>query len=289
MKFVSFLLVIFLVPPVFASEDQPQVEFDRSYSCDQANLRGVRFNYCLRKTSRQNTKDIVYYFHGSGGNADQWFRLYFMTMAMQRRWTYQGYDPMVITISFGPDWALIDNDRYKLLSYFKNVAVPFLENKVGGLQKGKRKLIGLSMGGYNAIQVGLREPRMFTRIALLCPAISTIGPYDSDREVNAYIRRTNACPSLVRRMIRISRQIFTDDRDWDEHDPLRMIKKYKSPYKPKFYISIGWRDSFGFYEGAQRFQKTSALRKIFSLQWVPVPGPHCMFDRNTAADFIMED
>ncbi len=296
MKNAAFLFI--LLGGFFLSENLQAYNFHaeeeevlgRSYYCDQEFQQGIKFNYCIRDVDRQNTRDIVYYFHGLGGKADDWFRSLLLTVPIQINWHLKNYDPIVITVSFGPEWALIDNRRFKLRSYFKKVVIPTLEKKVGGLKDGERKLIGLSMGGFNALQVALKEPQLFTHVALLCPAISTLGPYDSKAEVKAYIRRTWAFPHLVDRMLRTSRKLFVDEQDWRDHDPLRLIKSYHPKKKPKFFMSIGLRDSFGFQEGSKKFQKLSKSKgSSIPLTWVPVPGPHCVFNGKAAADFVRGD
>ena len=159
---------------------------------------------------------------------------------------------------------------------------------LGGLQGGRRHIIGQSMGGFNGAELALKKSGMFSRVALLCPAITTVGPYASDQEIDDYIDRTGARRSLVDKMLRISRSVFIDKKDWDNHDPLKLIKNYSSKQKPRFYVSVGTNDGYGFQEGSRLFtQKAGAFSFLF--RWVPVPGGHCNFKRIGTAIFIMGD
>ncbi len=147
-------------------------------------------------------------------------------------------------------------------------------------------LIGQSMGGLNAIEASMHFPNLFSKVALLCPAVTTVGPFSSQDDINSYIKRTGAQPSKVKLLLSISRQVFINERDWDKHDPLKLITRYHGP-KPAIYTSIGMQDDFGFQEGAEEFYKI-AKKEGFKSQWVPISGGHCNFDRRTTANFIME-
>lgn len=157
---------------------------------------------------------------------------------------------------------------------------------MGGLQGGRRHLIGQSMGGFSAAEVALRNPGMFSRVALLCPAITTVGPFSSPVEIDDYIQRTGANPRLVKRMLKISRSVFINQKDWENHDPLRLLKKYDSSKRSKFYVSTGLSDGYGFLEGSEEFVDIAKDQSIIS-KWVPVPGGHCNFGRKATAYFIM--
>lgn len=268
-------------------EDVPETEFSR-FICGSEELQGGSFRYCFRDPEGVNHSDIVYFFHGLGGSEKTWHRQFLGTRMIQDWWTLRGYRPRVVSVSFGSQWLMVDNKRYPLITYFTKVIMPFLEKKMGGLRGGRRHIIGQSMGGFNGAELALKKPGMFSRVALLCPAIATVGPYSSDREIEDYIERTGARRRLVNKMLRISRSVFIDKKDWDNHDPLRLMKNYSSSKKPRFYVSVGTSDGYGFQEGSRVFtQRASAFSFLFN--WVPVPGGHCNFKRIGTANFIMGD
>ena len=87
--------------------------------------------------------------------------------------------------------------------------------------------------------------------------------------------------------LNISRQVFENQTDWDNHDPLKLLAKYPADaVKPKFYVSTGTSDEFGFQEGSAVFV-VKALENAYEAQWTPVSGGHCIFDRLGTANFIM--
>ena len=282
-----FALAIALL--VFSSlghaQDSAEPSYQSDYSCGTESQLGFTFNYCIRNVDRTKTQDIIYFFHGLMGNEETWFTQKMGTGMLERKWHFRGYDPTIVTISFGEVWLLVNNNKYPLIPYFKDVIMPFLEKKVGGLGKGKRMLIGQSMGGFNAAQASLQLPNVFSKVALLCPAITTVGPFSSQQDIDAYITRTGAIPSRVKLMLSISHQVFVNQRDCDKHDPLNLLGLYRAN-NPEFYVSTFLQDDFEFQEGSEEF--VNAGKKVgFKTQWVPVPGGHCNFDRRTAANFIM--
>lgn len=268
-------------------EDIPEAERGRFY-CGSEDLQGGVFKYCYRDPGSATNNDVIYFFHGLGGSEKTWHRQCLGTKMIQDWWDMNGYRPRIVTVSFGPQWLLVNNKKQALISYFTKVVMPFVEKRMGGLRNGKRHIVGQSMGGFNAALIALKNPGMFSRVALLCPAIATIGPYDSARAIESYIERTGASRDLVAEMLQISRSIFSNEKDWEEHDPLRLLKRYSYPRKPRFYISVGMRDGYGFQEGAERFAQLAG-RSSFLFNWVPVPGPHCNFKRIGTANFIMGD
>lgn len=286
----KILLLLYVSASVFAQttpEDEIQEE-KKNYSCASDTAQGVPFNYCYRNADATNNDDIIYFFHGLDGSAESWFTQCLGTLMVQKWWQLKGYKPRIVTISFGKQWLLVNNERFPLLPLFTNSIMPFLENKIGGLRQGHRHLIGESMGGFNAVEVALKKPGLFSRVALLCPAIPTIGPFSSPQEIENYIDRTGADRSLVQRMLKISQAVFVNNADWERHNPLTLIKKYHSSKRSKFLVSTGLWDNYGFQEGSAVFSRLANANSFYSI-WIPVPGGHCNFNRYSTANFIMGD
>lgn len=287
---IKILLLLHVSLPVFAqlpTDEEIQIE-RQNYTCGSETAKGFDFTYCYRNAEATNNDDIVYFFHGLGGNAETWFTQCLGTLMVQKWWQIKGYKPRIVTISFGKQWLLVNNERFPLLPLFSNSIMPFLEKKMGGLRGGHRHLIGESMGGFNAAEVALKKPGLFSRVALLCPAITTINPFSSREEIERYIERTGASRNLVQRMLQISQSVFINKADWEKHNPLALIRNYHSSKRSKFYVSTGLWDGYGFQEGSEIFSRLANANSFFSI-WVPVPGGHCNFNRFITANFIMGD
>lgn len=258
----------------------------KDYSCHQESFDQIPFKYCIRHVDRTQTQDVVYFFHGLNGNEETWFTQFLGTKMIQGYWNRKGYKPTVITVSFGTSWLLVNSKRVGLLSLFVNRIMPFLEGQVGGLQNGRRMLIGQSMGGFNAVQASLQHPELFTKVALLCPALTTLGPFASEEEITDYIRRNKADPALIAEMLQITRKAFESQEDWELHDPMKLISQKTLTSRPRFHISIGVTDEYGFFEGSWVFTR-NGFKNLFFFDWMPVIGGHCNFSRTSASKFIM--
>lgn len=121
---------------------------------------------------------------------------------------------------------------------------------------GKREdnfIAGLSMGGYGALKIGLRECDKFCAAAGLSPAVD-ISHILSNRELSA---------PIFGRVSRIP----------EEEDLFCLVEKYNNnPNKPRLYIGIGTDDFL--YESNVRFcQKMAELNYDFTYR--ESPGNHC--------------
>lgn len=287
MKIISLILLLLYVSVSAKASDEDEIAIERQkYTCGSEKMQGVKFRYCYRNQEATNNNDIIYFFHGLNGSEETWFTQCLGTLIIQKWWQFRGYKPRIVAVSFGPEWLLVNNKRFPVLPLFAKGIMPYLESKMGGLKNGRRHIIGQSMGGFNGAEMALKYPGMFSRVALLCPALTTVGPYASQSEIDNYIYRTNASRELVYKMLNISRSVFLNQKDWENHDPLRLLRSYHGAKKPRFYLSIGKSDGYGFQEGAEEFYELASDNSFLS-RWVPVPGGHCSFNRRATAYFIM--
>lgn len=280
------LLFSFFALNTQAAQNKTPVE-GKDYNCGEDVSGEFEYKFCITQVDRTKNPDIIYFLHGLNGSERSWFKDV-DKVALQAMWKVKDYNPTVITISLGPMWLLVETSEYPVLDLFMNDILPKLEAKAGGLQKGRRILAGQSMGGFNAAQLLLKKPAYFQKVGLWCPAITTVGPYSSPKEIQDYIDRNKANPDRIRLMLRISKQVFTTPQEWDQHDPLLLLRNFSGAVKPQTFVSIGKRDEFGFYEGAKIFADV-AKQKGFKTTFSPVTGPHCRFDIRGASDFIIGD
>ncbi|WP_413581501.1 alpha/beta hydrolase-fold protein [Bdellovibrio sp. HCB288] len=253
--------------------------------CSSKVFSGTNVKFCVNNVDRSRNQDIVYFFHGISATEKSWFNKN-DTRSIARKWMSDGYEPTVVTISFGRVWMMVENQKHQYLSLFRDQILPYLEDQLGGLRQGRRMLIGQSMGGFNAVQASLRLPGYFERVVLLCPAVTVVGPYSTPQEIRDYIKRTRAETLLVDSLIGISRQYISDANDWDVHSALKLPERYPiGMLKPSYYVSTGRGDNFGFQEGSQLFVNI-AQQLGFQAHSAPVHGFHCSFDRHGVSDFI---
>jgi hypothetical protein len=142
------------------------------------------------------------------------------------------------------------------------------------------------MGGFNAAVLSLKNPKLFQRVALLCPGISTVGPYTPESDVRTFLDRHQPFinENYVRNLISWALAEFPTQQDWMNHNPLHLANTIVKS-SPAYYVSCGTQDEYGFFEGAEQFAQLAQARGA-SVKWVPLDGAHCAIDANSVAEFI---
>ena len=142
------------------------------------------------------------------------------------------------------------------------------------------------MGGYNSSMLFMKRPELFEKVAILCPAISTLTPFSTDQDVQSYITRNQADPERVHTMMAISRMLYPTQERWLKHSPLDLVKTHTNENSPDLYLSFGDADEWGFYEGAVRFSESAFTTQV-NQQWVPLPGGlHCSVEPISLGQFL---
>lgn len=250
---------------------------------------GVRstynFGYCVHQVKGSVSKDVLYYLHGVGSSEYEWQNNAALAKIYE---TWGANAPAVITISYGSFWLLSEKseDTRGLFEHFIGNAMPWAE-KVLKFTPEKRMLSGASMGGFNASQLYLKQPTMFTKVAMLCPAITSVSPYASKADVDAYIERTHATRSYVNRAIYLSQMYYPTEAAWAKADPVANANQVVNNTFPAALITIGNQDEYGFQEGAKALAD-AITAKGGSAQWSLVEGKHCTFDVPAAISFLTQ-
>ncbi len=257
-------------------------------TCQSESLNGVGFAWCTNAAPTTARDRVLYLFSNRGSNQQALLesKLYH---ALQGYWSgvFGVREPLVISVSFGPEWTLTRMPSAylaghpRLLPFFVEELMPYLERKVGlgqngGAFAGERYALGVSIGAFNALQIVSRYPDRFARVALLCPALMTVGPYASTTDVSRYVARTGASAPDVA----TARQHFFRDLDsaeaWDANDPLRLAEWVSIPYPPML-VLYNTDDKFGFEEGARRFAALARAQGA-SVDEASNAGGHCLTD-----------
>jgi pimeloyl-ACP methyl ester carboxylesterase len=252
-------------------------------NCGAKNLGGTELDYCYSQPAAPSDTLLVF-FHGLGGNERQWYDSDIFR-DVQKSLAAQGKEPWVLTISFGKFWLLTEVPNSAMLfTKVMDQFLPAMEKTLlpSGFQH--RILMGMSMGGFNGSQVLLKRPQAFDKVALLCPAITSIGPQATQSEVSDYVHRTGAQAYRVHLMQTFTRREFPTAQDWEAHSPLTLAQKAAG--LPDIYLSCGMKDEYGFQEGAQLLFN-SVQTKAKSAVWVPIPNTgHCAIDETSVVEFL---
>lgn len=257
--------------------------------CKHATAGGVPFDYCLYRSMDPTNTDLVYFLHGAGESERAWTRGNFGP-GVEAAWRAQGrVAPTVVAISFSSVWLLASENesRYSgLYDTFVNHVMKYIEADVLNGWHGRRLLFGYSMGGYNGVQLYLKNPELFARYAIGCPAIVNVSPFAPRAEVDAYTDRTHANPSLVAFMLGVSKTFYRDETAYAKDAPLALAERTLSPNSPPVHLSCGDRDGFGFQEGSALFEALLTTRGV-AHEWQLLPGGHCVIDTEAVAKFLV--
>lgn len=228
---------------------------------------GKIWTYTICKTEPVDTKHILYFFHGAGGDAHTWLTAY---KKLRGEWAKSGRaHPVVVAVSFGPKWLLVPNDKAserKLLDIFWNDLIPHVESKLPAPIT-RRDVIGHSMGGYNALQLALDRPRYFDNVVLLSPVILNLSPYAGAEEICEYAKRTGGysykqrlkflltgCDSdslPINKILKTMRLFIPDQDVWKKASILHNASQKIGAEFPRLYMSCGTKDAYGLHEGVR--------------------------------------
>jgi pimeloyl-ACP methyl ester carboxylesterase len=280
------ILIALAITFSFAQSYAKLTEDDLDIEC-QGLFSVKKWSYCITKTKGSTNPDVIFHLHQAGGNEHHWIEKWQETRNI---WRAQGFQPpTVISVGFGPIWFLAEKNSSSvsgLFGYFIETVMPEMEKLIGGV-RGKRMLFGESMGGFNAMQLYFKRPDLFTRIAAVCPAITTVGPQSTQAEVDAYIARNKASKFKVDWHMRGLRQFFPDKAAWDKANPFALLQNFGAPWNaPELFMSCGTEDSWGFYEGASQLALELVKRSQSTVTWHSMKGDHCARPQDKVAEFF---
>ena len=260
------------------------------------DLRSLPFGrYCIARQERSRNPDVLYYFHGL--NDDENFWLKELGLPLYARWRERGVDaPTVVSISvhnyrLGNFWLLVDkNDQSTESGYLSRTvlgAIPEVEKILGGV-RGKRLLMGASMGGFNAAQLYIHYGHLFSRVALVCPAITTVSPFAPDAEFAAYRERTGASWYNVEGSVHLVKRVLPTEALYQQQAPLNQARKKLNSKSAPLHVSCGSDDEYGFQEGSRVLADVARANGVsVTFQLLPPGTRHGVPHGASVADFLI--
>jgi esterase/lipase superfamily enzyme len=246
--------------------------------------------YCISRTPGSTNRDILYFIHGAGDSEKTWIKDY---GDIREAWALKGKQaPTVISMSFGPVWLMVAKNNFKtsgLLNWIPNVQMPWLEAKIGGLQPGgKRLILSKSMGGFNSTQLMFNYPEMFSKVAMLCPAIVSHSPFSGLPVIQDFIKRTGAAKQKAFWTMALFRSFFPALEFWQKAAPYYADPTRLNSKSPELYVTCGNKDQWGFFEGAKHFAELAKQNGVRHVIWDHViDGGHHEYKAQAIADFLV--
>lgn len=287
----AFLLFLFCFS-VSISEAKPVEE------CKKMVLHsGHELSYCVKDLGfNPKPTHIVYFFHGVGGSANSIFSMMSPKSDLYEAMTSRGLAqaPVFVGLSFGRQALVPREPRGETpasLEALLTQAFPAIEAAMPYEFKTHppvRHMMGLSLGGFNALNVSALRPEAFRSVIALCPALLNFDPFQKT-EVEAYLARHQG---VIRRtkvefMILMLRREFQDFASWNKRNPIELVKKGSYQTLPLF-LSTGLQDEYGFMEGAAVFTQAAYGKVASGSVFAPIDGDHCFFDGAALKVFVEE-
>ena len=248
------------------------------------------FTFCIYRAPQGTDGRVAYHLHGRNLDARAWNDDTYYTSMIQARWAEWGATPpIVVSVSFGPVWLLARQGRASrsgLLETFRDRVLPAVEAQTGAPRG--RLVFGESMGGVNALALGLSLPDRFEGVAALCPPLYDASPFVDLETARAVMARTGAEPKLVLSLRSLATDYFADDAEWQAFSPNARVQNAAPPGAPWIYLSVGLYDAYGAYAGAERFSR-DARAHGWRVYWRPLSGGHCAVDVDSAARALLEE
>lgn len=288
MRFL-FLFLIFVSAQIHAAD----------YASTCANFPApLPGGYCIHKPTHHPSRDILYHLHGKGGSQADWADRFYYPEQIRQEWkTRRYYLPTVISVSFGPIWLLSEQNASPysgLFEKFTRQVMPQLEAALGGL-RGRRLVMGESMGGFNTLQLALKT-HLFDKAAALCAPVSEVSPFAAPEVLQAYAEKSAAFeyyktsqPNLVFDSVReaatLAKGFFPTEADYSRGNPLTLARTSRTG--TPLYLAAGYYDKYALYEGTEKLVGVLQSRR-WPVEWHAQWGGHCAMDIPSLARFLVQ-
>jgi S-formylglutathione hydrolase FrmB len=201
---------------------------------------------------------VVYLLHGHGGNEWDWVRAggavdTALTLVEAGR-----LPPLHLVLPGAGNSWYVDGPNAAMATTLLDGLMPAVEQRLGA-DPARRAIIGLSMGGYGALHLGLQRPDRFRFIGALSPAIF---PPGSDLSELQHLFFAGAFGEPF------------DPARYRAADPFGMVPRLAAAEaRPAIHLACGDEDYFGLDAGTRAFGEALAAAGVPSTVRI-VPGRH---------------
>jgi S-formylglutathione hydrolase FrmB len=208
-------------------------------------------SYDAEKTRRY---PILYLLHGLGDNEEMLVHSGGMNLVEDLWEQHQLGEFLMVTPAGGASFYINSHDgkrRYE--DFFLEEFMPGVEKRYRAqAERGARGIAGISMGGYGALHIAFRHPRLFAAVGAHSAALIENMPNISAQNSRQIGR------------LRVLGDAFGSPFDpafWNQNDP-EVIARTANLAGLKIYFDCGSEDDYGFDAGAQALDKLLTSRHI---------------------------
>jgi enterochelin esterase-like enzyme len=173
----KYFLLSILVIIYFGSEINAQQTFVESHYF-QSNILTQKVNYSIilpenyYKTSEKYP--VIYLLHGIGGNGESWIKRCNFNILIDSLKDCNLISDLIYIMPDAHNSYYIDNYNRSFCyeSFFINEFIPFIDSNYRTIPSASdRTIMGLSMGGFGAVILGIKHPDVFGTIISLSGAL----------------------------------------------------------------------------------------------------------------------
>lgn len=205
---------------------------------------------------------VIYALHGMFEGSSFWERRGLSTLYDEMVKTGVAPNAIVVTVDGGNN-LFVNSTRGKYQDMVTKDLVEYIDKNYRTIAKREgRALLGVSMGGYGALNIAFSQPSVYvavaTHSAMLLTEIPTIEAGARGAQMRAF---TGVFGEPV------------DPAIWKADDPLELAKTVDASKVPALYFDCGGQDRYGLFAGNEALHKILDSRKIqndFSIS----PGDH---------------
>lgn len=235
------------------------------------DISGTTWAYSIHQVEGSTNPDVVYFLTTIDGDQSMWKkqfeRKFQLAWAGRNAKLPKGWakdPPAVVCIAMDPDVFGLklfdtvgkDGEPGKLRAFVDTI-MPEVEGRLAH-KPAARHFLGMSMGGFNALQVLWHHPELITSLALVAPMLPA-NLYDESATAN-FAKRTGASDFESNAMFAMLRDEYETRAEWDAANPMNRVASAMSSASPPLYIHMNVDDSFGFFENSVVFANTARER-----------------------------
>lgn len=243
------------------------------------------YKYCVQKNSA--SKILMVHLHGAGQTEESIFRTDKPDPIISAIKRSGAPMPTIVTISMGRFWWLGTHrgDQIGGAASVIEALIRDLRQKDAGIDT--VVLYGVSMGGFNGLQVFMRRPSLFTRIVLSCPALIESNPFDDgswDADPDAKAAKPFSRWGLRRGL----QEEFSSSSNWSESNPMNLLKRGQGKVLrgQEILVTTVGNDGFGFINTPVKAAKMLSARGNDVTHLKTSNAEHCFPDTGPLVSFI---
>jgi pimeloyl-ACP methyl ester carboxylesterase len=249
--------------------------------CAEEKAGAQSLGYCLEGSRGSDT--LLVFLPGVLSSEKRLSRRYFFLEHLKKSGRPL---PHVLSLGFGRVTFLADQEGQPV-----SKLAELVRDLVGRVRRqsgaSRALLLGDSMGGFNALQILLREPGAFHRAALICPALAISSPFSEQWSEDPDTQRAS-------RFYRYAygqalRWSFGTEENWLRSSPLAFLARarFRAPLPPLYLASIQ-TDTYGFVDAVAVAARGLRLAGFPVQESVEPQGGHCFPDTEKLARFLFD-